>query len=145
MQPNPFAGMEPESMLQTLRQQADGLAAKAGRLREEITAATATASSADGAVTVTLSPTGALQDISFSAKASGLTPDELGPLVMRTVHEAQRQASARVEASVRQLGDESTMDFLRQFMPTPEPDGRVERDPEAEYGAVLRKRPGRQQ
>ncbi|MPZ82186.1 MAG: hypothetical protein GEV28_18015 [Actinophytocola sp.] len=68
-------------------------------------ATTATATTTGGAVTVTLSPTGALQGISFSAKASAHKPEALGPLVTRTVQDAQRPASARVDAARARLDD----------------------------------------
>jgi len=139
VQPNPFEGLEPEDVLRTLREKAGQLEADAGRLREELTAATATASSPDSAVTVTLSPTGALQDISFSAKASAHRPEALGPLVMRTVAAAQLAVSERVVCSVT---DPSTADYLRRLIPTAEPPKREPRDPDADYGSVLRKRPG---
>jgi DNA-binding protein YbaB len=143
---NPFEGLDPDSMLHELRRQADDLENKADRLRTELATATATATSPDGAVTVTLSPTGALQHISFSAKVSGVSPDALGPLVMRTVQAAQREVSNRVTASLaQQFGDSDTMDFITRFMPKPDeaPAGK-EREPDEEFdGTVLRKRPGR--
>ncbi len=48
--------MEPDDVLATLRERAEQLEATAGKLRDGLAAATATASSPDGAVTVTLSP-----------------------------------------------------------------------------------------
>jgi hypothetical protein len=52
--------------------------------------------------------------------------------------------STKVTESVAgTFDDQSTMDYLRRFMPEPEPSKRPERDPDAEYGGVLRKRPGR--
>jgi DNA-binding protein YbaB len=127
-------------MLRELRQQAADLETRATQLRTDLSAASATATSPDGAVTVTLSPTGALQDISFSAKAATVRPEALGPLVMRTVQAAQREVSTRVAASLAdQFGDPETMDFITQFMPKPEPS----REPTEDFEApVLRKRQG---
>lgn len=141
---NPFEGLDPDSMLRELRQQAEDLEAKATELRTELAAASATATSPDGAVTVTLSPTGALQDISFTAKAAAHSPAALGPLVMKTVQAAQREVSNRVTASLaHQFGDAETMDFITQFMPKPEPT-QPRRDPAEDFdGTVLRKRQGR--
>lgn len=146
MSTNPFEGLDPDSVLRQLREQAADLETKATQLRSELAAATATASSPDGAVTVTLSPTGALQNISFAAKAANHPPDALGPLVMRTVAVAQREVNDRVTASLSaQFGPGDTMDFVTQFMPKPEPEApRHQRDPDDEFGGnVLRKRPGR--
>jgi len=139
---NPF--QDPESMLRELRQQAADLENKATRLRDDLASASATATSPDGAVTVTLSPTGALQDISFSAKAAAHKPEALGPLVMKTVRAAQREVSNRVTASLaEQFGDPETMDFITQFMPKPEPEAPKRPREEDFDNPVLRKRQGR--
>jgi DNA-binding protein YbaB len=138
---NPFAGMEPEAMLRTLREEAERLEARANQLRNDLSDATATATSPDGAVTVTLSPTGALQNISFSAKVSDHRPEALGALVMRTAREAGRQVSAKLAESL----DPATAEFVRQFALEPEEEhlGRSEQHPDVEYGGILRKRKGR--
>jgi DNA-binding protein YbaB len=142
VQPNPFEGMDPEAMLGMLREKAQQLETDAARIREELATASATASSPDGAVTVTLSPTGALQDITFSAKAANHKPEALGPVVMQAVAAAQRAVSERVARSV---GDPSTADYLRGLMPEAEQPKRTPRDPDDEYGGVLRKRAGGRQ
>jgi DNA-binding protein YbaB len=146
---NPFEGLDPDTMLRELQAQAADLENKATQLRSELATATASATSPDGAVTVTLSPTGALQDITFSAKAAAHKPEALGPLVMQTVRAAQREVSNRVTASLaEQFGDPQTMDFITQFMPKPEPtQPRRERDSgsgsdEDFEPTVLRKRAG---
>ena len=145
---NPFVGMDPDTMLRTLKQEAEQMEAKARQLQQEMAAATVTSTSPDGAVTVTVSPTGALQDISFSDKATNHRPSTLGPLVMKTVHAAQRQAAEHVTASVRQhFGSEDSVDYMRQFLPAtpPEPSREVTREPDEGEGSVLRKRPSRGQ
>jgi DNA-binding protein YbaB len=138
---NPFEGLDPDSMLRELRQQAEDLETKATQLRTELAAASATATSPDGAVTVTISPTGALQDITFTSKAAAHSPEALGPLVMTTVQAAQREVSNLVTASLaQQFGDAETMEFITRFMPKPEP---AEPRPERDFdGPVLRKRQG---
>lgn len=142
---NPFDGLDPDTVLEQLRQQAADLETKAAQLRTELNKATATATSPDGAVTVTLSPTGALQNITFTAASSKVPPEKLGPLVMRTVQAAQREVSSQVTASLStQFGDSETLDFITQFMPEPEPAPAVrDRAPDEDVdGAVLRKRKG---
>ncbi len=141
---NPFAGMDPDSMLHALTQQAEQLERKARKLQDDLAEASATVSSSDGAVTVTLSPTGALQDISFSDKATNHRPETLGPLVMRTVQSAQRVVSDRVAQSVGEQFD-GAMDFVRQYMPqTPAgPHREQDADPVEDQGSIMRKRPGR--
>ena len=140
---NPFEGADPDTMLRELRQQAENLENRATELRTELANASATATSPDGAVTVTLSPTGALQNITFSAKSANHTPEALGPLVMKTVAAAQREVSNRVTASLAaQFGDPETMDFITQFMPKPEPEPQ-RRSPDEDFdNPVLRKRQG---
>lgn len=141
-----MANPDPDTMLRELRQQAETLETRATELRTELAKATATATSPDGAVTVTLSPTGALQNITFSAKSASHTPEALGPLVMKTVAAAQREVSKRVTASLSsQFGDPETMDFITQFMPEPEPEPK-RRSPSSDEdfdNPVLRKRTGR--
>ncbi|MFC4858177.1 YbaB/EbfC family nucleoid-associated protein [Actinophytocola glycyrrhizae] len=141
---NPFDGLDPDSVLRQLQQQAEDLETKAAQLRTELSNASATATSPDGAVTVTLAPTGALQNITFAAQAAKVTPDKLGPLVMRTVQAAQREVSNRVTASLsQQFGDPETMDFVNRFMPQPEATPtRREPAPDEDGGSVLRKRRG---
>jgi len=140
---NPFEGMDHDAVLRALREKAQGIEARAQELRAGLERASATASSPDGAVTVTLSPTGALQHISFSARAAGHKPDALGPLVMSAVRAAQRQVSAKLTESLQgTFGDQSTMDFFRRFVPEPEPEEKpARRDPTE--GGVLRKHPSR--
>ncbi len=117
---NPLDGMDPDAVLRQLQQQAADLEDAAARLRTELHNTSATATSPDGAVTVTLSPTGALQDITFAAPAAKVPPEELGPLVMTTVQAAQREVSNRVTASLaQQFGDPETMDLITRFMPEP--------------------------
>jgi DNA-binding protein YbaB len=105
---NPFDGLDPEAVLRQLQAQADDLESKAAQLRTELATVTASASSPDGAVTVTLAPTGALADIAFSAAVADHAPEALGPLVMATVRAAQRAVDDQVKAS---LGD----GFLTRF------------------------------
>jgi len=134
--------MDHDAVMRMLRERAADVEERARRMSAGFAAAAATASSPGGAVTVTLSPTGALQDISFSAKAAGHKPEALGPLVMSAVAAAQRQASAKLtETLAGTFGDPSTMDFFRRFVPEPEPAAQpARRDPGD--GAVLRRRPG---
>ncbi|MFL6127138.1 YbaB/EbfC family nucleoid-associated protein [Actinophytocola sp.] len=140
---NPFEGLDPDAMLRELRQQAADLETKATQLQTDLASASATATSPDGAVTVTLSPTGALRDISFSAKTAAHKPEALGPLVMKTVRAAQREVSNRVATSLAsQFGDPETMDFISQFMPEPEPPKRDRGATEDFEAPVLRKRQG---
>lgn len=143
---NPFAGMDPDAMLLALKQEADQLESKARKLQDDLVAASATVSSPDGAVTVTLSPTGALQNISFSDKATNHRPDTLGPLVMKTVQTAQRAVSERVAQSVsEQFDGADAMNFVRQYMPpvVSDPSRKANAEFHEDESPIMRKRPGR--
>lgn len=142
MSANPFEGMDHDAVLRALQEKAQGIEARARELRAGLERAGATASSPDGAVTVTLSPTGALQNISFSAKSAGHKPEALGPLVMSAVRAAQRQVSANLTESLRgSFGGQSTMDYFRRFVPEPEPEPTGKRsrpDRDEPGGGILR-------
>lgn len=140
MSANPFEGMDPEDMLRMLREKAQQLETDAARIREELSAASASASSPDGTVTVTLSPTGALQNITFGPKAAAHKPEALGPLVMRTVADAQRAVANRIAGSV---ADPAAAEYLRGLAPDPAPARpRAPRDPDDDEGNLLRRRAG---
>jgi DNA-binding protein YbaB len=135
---NPFEGMEPEAMLRALKEKALQLESDAARIREELAASSASASSPDGAVTVTLSPTGALQDITFGAKAVSHKPEALGPLVMRTVEAAQQAVATRVAGTVT---EPAAAEYLRGLLPAPAKP-QPTRAPDDDEGSLLRRRTG---
>ncbi|MGM1062947.1 YbaB/EbfC family nucleoid-associated protein [Saccharothrix sp. Mg75] len=117
--------MDPERMIADLEAKARDLARRSREVREGIRAASATASSPDGAVTVTVAPNGALRDIAFAR--SGEVPDELlGELVLATVRRAQAEVARRVAEVVEpEFGGTEAMDFLTGFLPADEPVARV--------------------
>jgi DNA-binding protein YbaB len=137
---NPFEGMEPETMLRALRDKARQLETDAARIRDELAASSASVSSPDGAVTVTLSPTGALQDITFGAKAANHKPEALGPLVMRTVEAARQAVATRVAGTVT---EPAAAEYVRSLMPAPAPaKPQPAREPDGDEGSLLRRRTG---
>jgi DNA-binding protein YbaB len=93
---NPFDGLDPDAVLRRLQAQAEDLESKASRLRAELATTTASASSPDGAVTVTLSSAGALEDIVFSTAVAEHEPSALGPLVMATVRDARQAVDEKL-------------------------------------------------
>jgi hypothetical protein len=75
--------------------------------------------SADGAVTVTVSAAGALDDISFGAAAGDHSLDDLAGLIKRTAQSARVRAAVQTQAALAELIGESgpAMDFLRSQLP----------------------------
>lgn len=98
----PFDGLDPDAVLRRLRAEAEQLETEATRLRTELTNTTATSSSPDGAVTATVSATGVLTGIAFSAAVREHAPEALGPLVMATIEAARQEVADQVSASLRE-------------------------------------------
>ncbi|WP_253779676.1 YbaB/EbfC family nucleoid-associated protein [Goodfellowiella coeruleoviolacea] len=104
-----------------MQEQADDLMRRSQQMQEEIAQASATVTSQDGAVTVTVAPNGAVQNIAFSPRATGLSHVALGQVVMSTLRTAQQQVANKIATAIEpQLGGTEAMDFLRSFMPSPD-------------------------
>ncbi|MGW4058472.1 YbaB/EbfC family nucleoid-associated protein [Amycolatopsis sp. NPDC004747] len=98
--------------------------AKAAAAQEKLQAATAGAQSPDGAVSVTVGPSGVLQDLRFGPRAYERPPQALSGLVMQLIGRAQQKVSAQVaEAFSGMVGENSAArGLLDEFLPSPEPD-----------------------
>lgn len=105
------------------------LKARAESAQEQIQSASATVASPDGAVTVTVSASGALTDVRFGPRAYERPPQQLAALVMQMCGKAQQQVSAKVMTAFGGLVGENSaaMDMLTQFLPA-DPD--AEEEPE---------------
>ncbi|GAY11036.1 YbaB/EbfC family nucleoid-associated protein [Pseudonocardia sp. N23] len=99
----------------------DDVAARAEQASTEMAAVTGTARSRDGAVTVTVEPSGALLDVVFSPVASSITSERLAEQLLGAAAAARREAAAKaVEAAERLFGgDSATMDVLRASLTGP--------------------------
>jgi DNA-binding protein YbaB len=104
------------------QQEAAALAARAEAAKAQIKALTGTLTSKDGAVTVTVNVAGALQSLSFGARADELPRQQLSALVMSTARRAQAQAAGRItEIMAPLIGENSkAMDFIKEQIPIPE-------------------------
>ena len=90
-------------------------------LRENIAASGVTASSPDGAVTVTIAPGGGLRDLKFSHRAGEHTYVELAALVMKTVAKGQREMAGKVADAFEPIGAGTTaMEMLTSLAPEDE-------------------------
>jgi DNA-binding protein YbaB len=86
-----------ESRLAELKQKSEDL-------QEGIAAAESTATSRDGAVTVTVGPNGGLRDLRLGHRAVELGSARLTALILETTRTAQRQVVAKVRAAFEPLG-----------------------------------------
>ncbi|MCU1685923.1 MAG: hypothetical protein JWQ81_6662 [Amycolatopsis sp.] len=112
-------------------------AAELGRRAEEakvkLQHVASTMTSRDGAATVTVNASGALQQLSFTPRAREVSHAQLAASVLATVKRAQLEAAKQVTAVMAPLiGDNSeAMHFLEEQIPEPEiPDEPV--DPRSE-------------
>jgi DNA-binding protein YbaB len=95
--------------------------ARAEQVKEMVNSATGSSRSADGAVLVTVGPTGALQDLQLSPKADKLSSTQLAQLILRTAREAHRKVAEQMAQSVKPLiGDSEAMTFLESQIPPAE-------------------------
>ena len=123
--------------------------AKAAAAQEKIRSAVATVHSPDGAVSVTVGPSGVLQDLRFGARAYSRSPQALSGLVLQLIGRAQQKVSAEVaDAFSGMVGEHSAArELLGEFLPEPAPgDGPPLDDsdpfaPEAEAGPPARRQP----
>ncbi|MDQ7809688.1 YbaB/EbfC family nucleoid-associated protein [Amycolatopsis sp. A133] len=96
--------------------------AKAAATQEKLRSAVASVRSPDGAVSVTVGPSGVLQDLRFGPRAYERPPQALSGLVMQLIGRAQQQVSAQVaDAFGGMVGENSAArELLDEFLPEPE-------------------------
>ncbi|WP_328616620.1 YbaB/EbfC family nucleoid-associated protein [Amycolatopsis sp. NBC_00355] len=99
------------------------LQAKAAAAQERLRAAVATVQAPDGAVSVTVGPSGVLQELRFGPRAYERPPQALSSLVMQLIGRAQQKVSAEVaDAFSGMVGENSAArELLTEFLPEPEP------------------------
>lgn len=94
-------------------------------LLAELSALSATATSADGAVSLAVNTDGVLTRLRLTDAVSGMTPAEIADAVLRTYIDAQRESAQRTGQLLAQVGAGGyVLDRLRwrmQFEPTPPP------------------------
>jgi len=94
-------------------------------LLAELSALSATATSADGAVSLSVNTDGVLTRLRLTDAVSGMSPSEIADAVLRTYVEAQRDSAKRTGQLLAPLGTGGyLMDRLRwrvQFEPAPVP------------------------
>ncbi|MEV6716801.1 YbaB/EbfC family nucleoid-associated protein [Lentzea sp. NPDC051208] len=116
---NPYQWVEEyEAKLADLKQ-------KSENLTENVAAASATVTSKDGAVTVTVGPNGGLQNLQLGHRAVELGGPRLTALILETARAAQKQAATQVLELFKPLG-EGTEAY--QMVSDSIPDDEVEED-----------------
>ena len=98
--------------------------AKAAAAQEKLRSAVASVQSPDGAVSVTVGPSGVLQDLRFGPRAYERSPQALSGVVLQLIGRAQQKVSAQVaDAFSGMVGENSAArELLGEFLPEPEPE-----------------------
>ncbi|MEV8437118.1 YbaB/EbfC family nucleoid-associated protein [Actinosynnema sp. NPDC051121] len=97
--------MDPQQWLDNFEAKLADLQRKSADLQENFQNSQATASSPDGAVTITVGPNGGLLDIRLGHRATELGSARLTALIMQTAKVAQKQAAQQVMAAFEPLGE----------------------------------------
>ncbi|MDT7782937.1 MAG: hypothetical protein QOF58_1356 [Pseudonocardiales bacterium] len=110
---------DPHQLLSDYEQRTAALLERADEAKSQIANLTGSASSSDGAVTVSVSAGGALLSLSFGSKADDMPKDRLAALVMATAKRAQAQAVAQITTIMAPvIGDNSdAMRFVESQIP----------------------------
>jgi DNA-binding protein YbaB len=97
------------------------IARRAAEAKARLERVSATASSADGAVTVTVNTSGALQELTFGPRADELPRARLAASVVATAKRAQVQAAQQLTSVMAPVigPDSDAMKFLREQIPAP--------------------------
>lgn len=127
---HPTGDLDHDRMLADIAERAEKLRHTAAGVAATLAETTGTGRSPDGVVTATVSPTGALQDVQLSARASSLNPTQLSRSIMAAVRAAQSQASQAMVSAFAPLGEGTdTLNMILEHIPkADEPDDQPERD-----------------
>jgi DNA-binding protein YbaB len=97
--------VDPQQWLDNFEAKLADLQRKSADLQENFENSQATASSPDGAVTITVGPNGGLLNIQLGHRATELGSARLTALIMQTAKVAQKQAAQKVMAAFEPLGE----------------------------------------
>ena len=130
--------MDPQQWLDNFEAKLADLQRKSADLQENVQNSQATASSPDGAVTITVGPNGGLLNIQLGHRATELGSARLTALIMQTAKVAQKQAAQQVMAAFEPLGEGTE---ALQMMSDAIPDDEVEVDTEPDYAEYAEPEP----
>ena len=110
---------DPHRMISDYEQRTAALLERAEEAKSQIANLTGSASSSDGAVTVSVSAGGALLSLSFGTKADTMPKERLASLVLSTAKRAQAQAVGQIATIMAPVvGDNSeAMQFVQSQIP----------------------------
>jgi DNA-binding protein YbaB len=97
--------LDPYAWVNDFEARAAELQRKAAEAQENLAAVSGTASSKDGAVTVTVGPNGGLTNLQLGHRAVELGAPRLTALILETARQAQKNASAQVVEVFRPIGE----------------------------------------
>lgn len=120
---NRMKNVDPDQWMNDMQAKLTDLKQKSEDLAENLATATATVTSNDGAVKVTIAPTGALQNLELTQRAAGMSPAKLTASIMEAVRKGQQAASAKMMEAFAPLGaGTESMDLVRSYLPPAEDD-----------------------
>ncbi|MGH4012709.1 MAG: YbaB/EbfC family nucleoid-associated protein [Pseudonocardiaceae bacterium] len=121
--------MDPQQWLRDYQARGEAMVRRSQEFQEQLQAVSETATSRDGAVTVTVGPSGALQNLAFAPRSRQLSEAELAQLTLQTTREAQNRVAHRIAALVEPVsGDGAALAFLRGQLPPLDDDQPADRD-----------------
>ncbi|WNV86529.1 YbaB/EbfC family nucleoid-associated protein [Umezawaea sp. Da 62-37] len=97
--------MNPQQWLDEYEAKLADLKKKSEDLQENFTASSATVTSKDGSVTVTVGPNGGLQNLQLGRRAMEMSAAQLTGAILQTAAVAQRQAAEKVLEVFMPLGE----------------------------------------
>jgi DNA-binding protein YbaB len=96
--------LDPYAWINDFEARAAELQRKGAEAQEKLAAASGTASSKDGAVTVTVGPNGGLTNLQLGHRAVELGAPRLTALILQTARDAQKNVSAQVVEAFEPIG-----------------------------------------
>ncbi|GAA3888776.1 hypothetical protein GCM10022243_62090 [Saccharothrix violaceirubra] len=110
---------DPHRMIEDYESHTSALLERAEEAKARIAELTGSATSSDGAVSVSVSAGGALVSLSFGSKADDMPKERLAALVVSTAKRAQAQAVGRIATIMAPVvGDNSdAMRFVQEQIP----------------------------
>lgn len=110
---------DPHQLIEDYEQRTAALLERAEEAKSQIASLTGSATSSDGAVTVSVSAGGALLSLSFGAKADDVPKERLAALVMSTAKRAQAQAVGQIATIMAPVIGENSeaMQFVQSQIP----------------------------
>ncbi|MFD1147939.1 YbaB/EbfC family nucleoid-associated protein [Saccharothrix hoggarensis] len=130
---------DPHRMIEDYESRTSALLERAEEAKARIAELTGSATSSDGAVSVSVSAGGALMSLSFGSKADDMPKERLAALVVSTAKRAQAQAVDRIATIMAPvIGDNSdAMRFVQEQIPPIEVPDEHTREPQSQRQFVV--------